>query len=151
MEVFKKIGHIIVFILLFIWQLPQNLVAIVMMPFLGKLELLSYREFCFAFKGSKMAGGISLGNFAFLSSYLSKKQANIDHEQLGHTVDSKIFGPLYLIIIGLPSLLWAAFGDNNKCYYSFYTEKWANKHADLEVLTTASGRCFITQKTSSKD
>ena len=37
-----------------------------MLPVLGKLELISYK-FCFAFKGKNMMGGISLGNFAFLS------------------------------------------------------------------------------------
>lgn len=150
MNMLKKIWHIIVFILLFIWQLPQNLVALVMMPFIGKLEFISYREFCFAFKGSRMSGGISLGTFAFLSPLSSKKQASVDHEQLGHTKDSKRFGPLYLFIIGIPSLCWAAFGDSNKCYYSFYTERWANKHANLEVLTTASGRCFLAQKVKIK-
>ena len=146
MEILKKIGHAILFVLLFIWQLPQNLVALVMMPFIGKMELISYRQFCFAFKASRMAGGISLGNFAFLDPYLSRKPASVDHEQLGHTVDSKILGPLYLFVIGIPSLCWAAFGDDSKCYYSFYTERWANKHADLEVLTTSTGRCFVSQK-----
>lgn len=151
MNVLKKIGHVIAFILLFIWQLPQNLVAIIMMPFIGKLELISYRQFCFAFKGNKMSGGISLGNFAFLSPYLAKKPASVDHEQIGHTVDSKIFGPLYLFVIGIPSICWAAFGDDNKCYYSFYTERWANRHANLEVINPEDRRCFIARKFQAKN
>ena len=32
----KKIFWWIIFILLFIWQLPQNLIAVLMIPFLGK-------------------------------------------------------------------------------------------------------------------
>jgi hypothetical protein len=43
-----------------------------------------------------------------------------------------MLGPLYLLVIGLPSLLWAWLGDNYRekhgvSYYDFYTEKWANK------------------------
>ena len=138
MKFLKATGHVLLFILLFIWQLPQNIVALVMLPFLGKLELISYKKFCFAFKASKMAGGISLGTFAFLDPYSAKKVATVMHEQ--------IFGPLYLFVIGIPSIMWAWLGDDNKCYYDFYTERWANKHAGLEVLRTKSGRCFLSVK-----
>lgn len=146
MEILKTIGHILLFILLFVWQLPQNIIALIMLPFIGKLELISYKKFCFAFKAEKMMGGISLGNFAYLDNTLSKKPAIVMHEQEGHTFDSKIFGPLYLFVIGIPSIMWAWLGDDNKCYYDFYTERWANKHAGLEVLRTASGRCFLSIK-----
>jgi hypothetical protein len=133
MKILKAIGHVLLFILLFIWQLPQNIVALVMLPFLGKLELISYKKMCWAFKCTKMTGGISLGNFVYLDYTLSNNQASIMHEQEGHTVDSKILGPLYLFIIGIPSIMWAWFGPDYICYYNFYTEKWANKHAGLEV------------------
>ena len=33
------------FILLFIWQLPQNIVALEMLPFLGKLRLISCKNY----------------------------------------------------------------------------------------------------------
>ena len=146
MEKFNNIGHVLLFILLFLWQLPQNIIALVMMPFLGKLKLISYKNFCFAFEGENMSGGISLGTFAFVSTYNAKKPLVIKHEQEGHTFDSKIFGPLYLLVIGLPSILWAWLGDDNKCYYDFYTEKWANNHAGLEALKTTNGRCVLTLK-----
>lgn len=80
-----------------------------------------------------MSGGISLGPFAFVSSYSNKPEV-IAHETDGHTVDSKIFGPLYLFIIGVPSILWAWLYDNKKhCYYDFYTERRANRFAGLVV------------------
>lgn len=94
-----------IYILLIIWQLPQILVAITMMPFLGKMELISFKKYCYAFKCKNMSGEISLGLFAFLSESLSSSRPHIMHEQEGHTVDSKIFGPLYLFVIGLPSLI----------------------------------------------
>ena len=79
-----------------------------------------------------MSGGISLGCFIFLSKYSAKKETTILHE-LGHVKQSHILGPIYLFIIGIPSILWATFGDDNKCYYSVYTESWANKLMGLKV------------------
>lgn len=136
------------FILSFIWQLPQNLIALIMLPFLGKLRLISYKKFCFAFEGEHMIGGISLGNFAFLSTNLSRKAASVAHEQEGHTHDSKLFGPLYLFVIGLPSLIHAWLYDKNTCYYDFWTERRANRFANVEVKTTSSGYCYTILKDS---
>ena len=131
MEIFKKIGCGILFVLLFIWQLPQNIVALLMMPFLGKLRKVEYRNFCFAFEGEKMSGGISLGNFIFLSKYCAQRDTTIAHE-FGHVVDSQRMGPAYLLVVGLPSILNAAFNFTS-CYYDWFPEKWANKHAGLGV------------------
>lgn len=139
----NKFYEVLKFAVLFIWQLPQNLIALLMMPFLGKLTFISYKKECFAFIGEKMKGGISLGCFAFVSQQLTKRPENIAHEQEGHTVDSKIYGPLYIFIIGIPSLLHAWLHTNCPCYYHFYTEKLANKHANLKVLYTSKGRCFL--------
>ena len=128
----KKIFWWIIFILLFIWQLPQNLVAILMIPFLGKLTLRCERHYCFCFIGAKMKGGISLGSFAFVSPSLGKRDCEVAHEVNGHTVDSKYLGPLYLFVIGIPSILYAIF-DFTECYHDFYTEVLADKHAGLIV------------------
>lgn len=122
----------IIFSALAIWQLPQFLVSLFMLPFMGKLKVIGNRHFNIAFEGTKMKGGISLGPFAFLSPYLAKHDTYIAHELDGHTVDSRILGPLYLIVIGLPSLLNAEF-KFTKCYHKFYTEKWADIHAGLTV------------------
>lgn len=148
----KKILNAILFALSFVWQAPQSIVGLFMLIFFaifGKVKLISYKKLCFAFEADLMSGGISLGNFAFLSPISAKKLPVVAHEQEGHTVDSKIWGPLYLFVIGLPSLIHAA-GNNYECYYDFYTERWANKHAGLEVLKTASGRCFISFKEALK-
>ena len=64
-----KIKDILIQILLILWQLPQCLVGLVMLPFLGKLRLVRYTNYCWAFEGEKMSGGISLGCFIFLSKY----------------------------------------------------------------------------------
>ena len=98
----------LLFILLFLWQLPQNLVALLVMPFLGRLTFVDYRHYCFGFactRFPKNASGISLGSFAFFHPDYAHDAHTIRHEMDGHTVDSKLFGPLYLLIIGIPSIL----------------------------------------------
>lgn len=144
----KKVFNAILFGLSFVWQLPQSILGLLMLIFFavfGKVRLVSYKKLCFCFEADLMSGGISLGNFAFVSEYSAKRAAVVAHEQEGHTWDSKLMGPLYLFIIGIPSLIHAA-RNNYDCYYDFYTERWANKHAGVEVLRTGSGRCFISLK-----
>ena len=63
----KSIIWWMIFILLCIWQLPQFIVALAMLPFLGKRELVADRHFNFGFKCENMLGGISLGPFAYVS------------------------------------------------------------------------------------
>jgi hypothetical protein len=55
----------------------------------------------------------------------------LDHE-MGHWYQSILLGPLYFLIIGLPSVLHALWfqrryrGSNRHDYYRFYTEAWAD-------------------------
>ena len=52
--------------------------------------------------------------------------------EYGHTIQSLIFGPLYLIVMGIPSTLWGFLPyyqkkrNNGVSYFSFFTEKFAN-------------------------
>lgn len=131
----KKIFNWVAFTLSFIWQLPQSLIGLFMLIYFkifGGTTLVSYKKLCFLYAAPEMRGGISLGNFAFVSTYYLKSPEVMAHEQLGHTWDSKLMGPFYLFIIGIPSILNVWFTFTN-CYYSWYPEAWANRHAGLEV------------------
>lgn len=114
-------------VLLYLWQLPQNL--------LGVILRLIYKGNDSAYKGAivrrstSMRGGISLGKHIIVSQWA--KENTIKHEY-GHCRQSKMLGWLYLLVIGLPSILWAwAYGtivkESKNGYYRFYTEKWADK------------------------
>ena len=127
----KKILNWVIQILLVIWQLPQIIVALFMLPFLGNKKLIKYDNYCWAYDCEKMSGAISLGCFIFLSPYSAKQKTTIAHEY-GHVKDSHKYGWLYLIIVGIPSILNAWF-NFTKCYYDWYPEKWANKNAGLGV------------------
>lgn len=114
------------------WELPQNTVgAIVKKIFKAKYH--------FTYKGAKVytwkfLGGMSLGNYIFIYEPIVDKAsgANMIKHEYGHTIQSKYLGWLYLLVIGLPSLIWAWGFEGyrtkkGKSYDSFYTESWANK------------------------
>ncbi len=88
---------------------------------------------------------VSLGLFVFVTKepyFYDKLKDEYTMEELsarllvheyGHTIQSLILGPLYLIVIGIPSTLWGFLPYYNKkrkeqglSYFSFFTEKWAN-------------------------
>lgn len=116
-------------ILKYIWQLPQNIVAeIYYYHLLCNEQILCFGEYKDAKLYTKSSSGsVTLGNHIFASCRVSDN--TLKHEY-GHTKQSLILGPLYLIIIGLPSILWAATHNTiapNKNYSWFFTEAWADK------------------------
>jgi len=85
-------------------------------------------------------GGISLGAFIFIDADITKPDASksnfINHEY-GHTLQSILLGPLYLFVIGLPSIIWARFFDkwrhkHKKSYHWFYIERLADKFGGIK-------------------
>lgn len=117
-------------ILKFFWQLPQTVVALIYFLYLRyKDEILDTCTFqgavVFIKKGSY--GSVTLGNHIFLSPRAA--DTTIRHEW-GHTRQSLLLGPLYLVVIGIPSIIWAATHRTiapNTPYFNFFTEKWANR------------------------
>lgn len=108
-------------ILLYLWQLPQNILGLLFLLLIKGEERHSLNGITFYYCWG-FGGGISLGKYIILGDY---SEGDVRHEY-GHCLQSLRLGWLYLLVIGLPSLLWATFykGEN---YYSFYTEKWADK------------------------
>ena len=117
-------------VLLQVWQLPQNLVGLVFGWFLkGKRRhgnLPGFPEDIRLVTASNMYGGISLGNFVYCRAPVYDRM--VRHEY-GHCRQSRILGPFYLLVIGLPSLLWALWWTPGRSvgYYSFFTERWADR------------------------
>ena len=93
----------------------------------------------------KGVSSVSLGVFIFVTEkpYFYEKLSDeytmqelsdrlLVHEY-GHTIQSLILGPLYLIVMGIPSTLWGFLPSlaekrrkNKVSYFSFFTECWAN-------------------------
>jgi hypothetical protein len=122
-------------VLLQVWQLPQNLLGFLVGIFLkGKRRLPGVPGIppSIRFVGARnMYGGISLGNFVYLRPPVYEKM--VRHEY-GHCLQSRLLGPFYLLVIGLPSLLWALWWHPGRSvgYYTFYTERWADRLGGVE-------------------
>ena len=132
--------------LMYLWQLPQNILGIAYMAILkmfkklGSItvldkvlidENLKDKDLLYILKRNSR-GCVSLGRYIFMSPTTKSFNTTMSHE-IGHTRQSKKLGWLYLIVIGIPSILWAGLRRmglfQSKSYYWFYTEAWADKLA----------------------
>lgn len=121
--------------LLYLWQLPQNLVGLLLLLWYKEekeYHRLNGRTF---YHTKEMPSGISLGNYIIMN--WADKEDGMKHEY-GHTIQSRILGPLYLLVIGLPSGLYnvidqiivtpmVGYDRSMEIYYNMPWEKWADK------------------------
>jgi hypothetical protein len=112
----------------FTWIAPQSVLGLaagIVMTLLGadvspqwglgaKVEMPAYM----GMKGAGMSlGPVVLGAHGF---------TDYPHE-FGHTLQSMVLGPFYLLVIGIPSLISAA--SNPSGHRNFFSEKWADAWA----------------------
>lgn len=126
----------------YIWGLPQTLLGFIVL-------LINIKNKHYFYHGAiiterNVPSSVSLGMFVFTTTNPMKDKRTknkIPDEELskrllvheyGHTIQSLIFGPLYLIVMGIPSTLWGFLPyfqnkrNNGVSYFSFFTEKLAN-------------------------
>ena len=126
------------------WELPQTLVgaAIALLHKEKPLRVIEYADQR-VYLYDKFNGGISLGYYSHIDWNAKDHNNNVVrrglktsvmHEAKGHGTQSKWLGPLYLPLIGLPSIIhcaiFVALGRKWK-YYGVPTEKWADKIAGI--------------------
>ena len=109
-------------VILYCWQLPQNIIGLLYSIFSGSSKEHSVQEVDI-YRKKKNSGSVTLGKYIILDKYAQND--TIRHE-MGHTIQSKILCQLYLILIGIPSIIHALFHKKGS-YFHFYTESWANK------------------------
>jgi hypothetical protein len=126
----------------FTWELPQTLLGLIIFLLTKKA---SEKVHVDTFLTTTYGFGISLGAFIFAPDEVIyttfryqdpalEARRSILHEY-GHSIQSKILGPLYLIIVGLPSLTMnlmstysLKYGSKKfyKNYYKRFPESWAD-------------------------
>lgn len=119
-----------------VWQLPQNLLGVLWKNIKKNSIITEISNDDIESVGAKAyltkaGGAVTLGKYVFISQIYRDQGMTIKHE-CGHVKQSKMLGPLYLIVIGVPSILHARLNDYIGCdkesgYSHFYTEKWADK------------------------
>lgn len=117
------------------WGLPVNLVGGIVFLIYTKIKGRRWQKFGY----SRIvylpwnSGGLSLGLFIFMKdNHKSEKWTyNTRIHEYGHTWQCLLLGPIYYIVIALPSAIWCNFFEgyrkkNNVSYYWLYCENWAN-------------------------
>lgn len=109
-----------------IWELPQNLAGLFVKRFFKTSFKCKFKDALIY--NWNLRSGISLGRYIFVHE--DAPMETIKHEY-GHTIQSKYLGWLYLVVIGLPSIIWCGCfkgyrKKHNISYYDFFTERWAN-------------------------
>ena len=106
------------------WGLPQTLIG-------AALYLAHRKEDHFDYKGATATswnreGAVSLGKFIFVPRRAGGQAGRflLEHEY-GHTLQSLILGPFYLLVVGFPSLIGCRLPlhDHRREWY----EVWANR------------------------
>ena len=125
------------------WGLPQTLLGfIIFLMHLGDKHYSYHGAIVTQWKGRS---SVSIGMFVFITAepyFYDKLKDSYTMEELsarllvheyGHTIQSLILGPLYLIAMGNPSTLWGFLPTCNArrhheqiSYFAFFTERWAN-------------------------
>ena len=110
------------------WGIVQTLLGFVVF-------LCHFKDRHFVYNGAiatewKRNFGLSLGLFIFVWP----NDSHVLVHEYGHTLQSMVLGPLYLILVGIPSALWANLPflqkrrmEQHISYYRFYPEKSANQ------------------------
>lgn len=132
MKAEEEMPGLLFYLIQFLWGLPQNLLG-ALLSLLLSITASPRRRYGRTFVVFwPFLGSLSLGIFLFLERIPQKvvEEEVLQHEG-GHTLQSLLLGPLYLLVIGLPSLLWAGLFNSYRrkkgiSYYAFYTERWAN-------------------------
>lgn len=125
-----------------VWGFPQTLAGLIMFALVPGDKNERFRC-AFVTKWSSPRG-LSLGPFIFVpareraAAPLARAPLALHEERLrvheyGHCIQSLIFGPLYLPLFAIPSMIWAGLpalarlrSSRALPYHRFYTESFAN-------------------------
>ena len=116
--------------ILYLWQLPQNILGLLVILFTRAEFSLTHN----VWETRKYSFGVSLGRYIIFGKHF--EYTDLKHEK-GHQKQSLYLGPLYLLLIGIPSMsgnLWDrlfhrkwAPEKREKWYYNLIWEAWADK------------------------
>ena len=137
--------------LLFVWELPQNVLGLINLHRQWRRNMIANAAFERVrwFIQLKDGQPISLGLFLFWaderSRYVTEAEVNRLHEY-GHSIQSRLLGPLYLPLIGIPSVMRALYaiwyrrhhGHGWHGFYDGFPESWADRLAGVKSKSPAA-------------
>lgn len=129
-----------------LWELPQTTLGAAVVATLGALGRIEEvrRARGRIFVRTDAGIGVSLGHVVLVSTadspFVPVGDENVDHEY-GHAVQSRRLGPLYLLLVGVPSVARVGFAVAHKVvlgrrwdgYYRGYPESEADRLGSVRV------------------
>lgn len=109
----------IIYLLFWIWQLPQNILGFLLVR--EERQHIGPAGFKYHYVPKWWIPCVCLGEYLFVST------PGLTRFAYGRGVLSVIFGPLYLFVIAIPSFLVLVIGRNEYYYLGFYATRWAMK------------------------
>lgn len=131
----SKVEKFFVYLIQWTWGLPVNMVGGIAYIICTKILKHPHSKFGYAniVYLPWNAGGLSMGLFIFVRDEKEKEEwlYNVRIHEYGHTWQCLLLGPLYYLIVAIPSVIWcncfAKYREkNNISYYKLYCEAWAN-------------------------
>ncbi|MEG1791709.1 MAG: hypothetical protein RSB20_04685 [Clostridia bacterium] len=133
----KYIWYFIYQVVQWTWGLLQSLFGLVLFFKFRKCDHKFYHGAIMTVHNGNF-GGVSLGCFIFINANKRENIEKVAVHEFGHTIQSLVFGPLYLFVVGIPSFVWcnakryvALRQVNGVKYCSRFPENWANKLGEM--------------------
>lgn len=131
MKILKTIGF---YLLSFSWGIITTLIGGVGAIFflIRGVKPKRYKSSLYFEVGSSSWGGVSFGPFIFVDTDTS---LSIVYHEWGHGIQNIIFGPFFLLVIGIPSFCRYHYRDwiiSDKC-----PKKWRKTYRDLPPYDSA--------------
>ncbi len=132
---YSKLFDVFFYVVQWTWGLPVNIVGGVAYLILTKMKKCRHQKFGYAniVYLPWDQGGLSMGLFIFMRENHESKEwtYNTRIHEYGHTWQCLLLGPLYYVVIALPSVIWCNCfrkyrEKNNVSYFKLYCESWAN-------------------------
>ena len=120
----------------FSWCLPQTLLGLIIRGCGYEGITALYGDSKFIDVSWLKDSMFSLGRYVFIPVNWLGIPENLIFHELGHSKQSLILGWLYLPVIAIPSVCWFwchRWFHIKRSYYWFYTERWANKLAHIDL------------------
>lgn len=124
---------------LFIWELPQNLLGLVVyLVIKSRKKIINTEKEAHRLFIETPNMGVSLGWLVFWTP-AGNRFPHLTNDcrmhEYGHSLQSAMLGPFYLIVVGIPSILRVMYskwyfrrnGKGWKNYFSGFPESWADK------------------------
>jgi hypothetical protein len=124
---------------LLVWELPQNAVGLLtLLMARARGEVLDLRDDGDTVVVYTKSIGVSLGRYVFYcdgDNRWFRRDPLMRQHELGHRVQSRWLGPLYLPLVGVPSTLRVVYalvyreltGRKWSGYFRGYPESWADR------------------------